>query len=417
MAGKQERQIYCNCQNPSYRKKMRKMSLRMRLMLTTGFIMAVICILNVSFMVWNAQMLIIRPIRNISEDEVIVEKTYEQWEQTEKTGITEEIPGNWEDAGKSETFEIEEDGDYAVIQFYLAAFVGMIVILLIGMVLIYCVSGISLKPVKDLQNSIVQIDESDLSKRVGDFSAVYELDALACSFNQMLDRIQKVFEQEKEFSASAAHELKTPLAVIRTNIDVLGLSESPESEEYEETFAIVRKQTERMAALVEDLLTIYMMDNYEIEEALHVDQLMKEIIDENRRIAEEKGIVITFQGVDSIIKANPAMLSHALSNLIQNAIKYNMENGVIDIRILRQNGICRITVSDTGIGISPEAAEHIFQPFYREDKSRARKNGGAGLGLSIVKKIVEQHSGTVRYCPNNPKGAVFIVEIPENRIS
>lgn len=116
--------------------------------------------------------------------------------------------------------------------------------------------------------------------------------------------------------------------------------------------------------------------------------------------------------IPCFIKANAVMLRHAFSNILQNAIKYNIENGSIDVYVNSKDNICKIVVADTGIGISEMAAAHIFEPFYREDKSRSRKIGGAGLGLSIVKNIVEEHGGTVFYRPNYPNGSIFTVELP-----
>lgn len=137
--------------------------------------------------------------------------------------------------------------------------------------------------------------------------------------------------------------------------------------------------------------------------------MIEEVVNEQKRFANDKGIQVTSEIIDCNIKGNYEMLKHAVSNLIQNAIKYNTENGKVHIETKNINNELTISVSDTGIGIFPDAQAHIFEPFYRENKQRTKKVGGAGLGLAIVKSIVEQHNGTIQYHPNEPKGSVFII--------
>lgn len=371
-----------------------KKSLQMRITLITGGTMIFICMLLAVFILFNTQVWMIHPISGNMEKNI----EDNSWES--------------DNDGLKEIVEIEAGDQYYITQFYSAAFLGICIILIIGVFLIYWVIGLSLKPLKNLQEEIACIDENDLSKRIRNFPAVYEIDLLASSFNQMMMRIQRAFEREKEFSAGAAHELKTPLAVINTNIDVLNLSDSPTEEEYAETFVIIKRQTDRMKQLVDDLFSMCTMDDYEINDTVSIEKLMTEIADEQKPFMEEKGIQTTIEATDCFVKANSVMLRHALSNLIQNAIRYNVENGSIQISIATQPEHCIITVADTGIGISPKAAEHIFEPFYREDKSRSRKSGGAGLGLSITKNIITQHNGTLIYQPNQPRGSMFVVALP-----
>lgn len=139
--------------------------------------------------------------------------------------------------------------------------------------------------------------------------------------------------------------------------------------------------------------------------------MIEEVVNEQKRFANDKGIQVTSESIDCNIKGNYEMLKHAVSNLIQNAIKYNTENGKVHIETKNINNEITISVSDTGIGFSPDTQAHIFEPFYRENKQRTKKVGGAGLGLAIVKSIVEQHNGTIQYRPNEPKGSVFIITL------
>lgn len=369
-----------------------RMSLRMRITLVTAITMTIICILLAVVIISNANIWIIEPLNS--------------------TESSMEVTDSYFDESASQTVLIE-DGRYYFTQFYIAAFICAGIVLMAGIVLIYFVIKFSLKPMKKFQNSISEID-SDISKRAEGFEAVTELDALAQSFNQMLDRIEAAFNREKDFSAGAAHELKTPLAVIGTNIDVLNLTESPTEDDYKETIEVVKKQTERMTRLVNDLFTMCALNEYETEESIYIDSLISESISEYTETAKQKNIGIEVSAQSCTLKGNTVMLKHAVSNLIQNAIRYNVENGIIKITGKVNDSNYEITVSDNGIGISPEAAEHIFEAFFREDKSRSRKNGGAGLGLSLARNIAEQHGGSICYYPNEPIGSVFIMSIPIN---
>lgn len=395
----------------------------MRITLITWLVMALICILITAFTLINSEVWVVEQIDSVTGSQII--DMYGQAEESGKTGYdTDEIISDpqtnsadfednyYPDENSEVLVQIDDNSPQNIVQFYTKPLIAVVVILIVGAFLIYFVVGISLKPLKLLKNHISSIDESDLSKRVEDFSDIKELDSISRSFNQMLERIETAFEREKEFSAAAAHELKTPLSVIRTNIDVLNLSQSPTKAEYSSTLSIVKSLSDKMAVFVDDLFALFAMGDYETEEVFSASKLIDEVVNEQERFANEKGIKVTYESIDCSIKGNYEMLKHAVSNLIQNAIKYNTENGEVRIDTKNTNNELTITVSDTGIGISPDAQAHIFEPFYRENKQRTKKVGGAGLGLAIVKSIVEQHNGTVKYHPNEQKGSVFIITLP-----
>lgn len=381
-----------------------KLSLRMRVTLISGLALITICLLLSGVILYNANNFIIGPTK--TEDGEILGKTGMDGDALGETDINDDI---LVPVSPDDRYEVYETN---VIYFYRYTLIGIAIALICGIVLIYVVTGIALKPLNKLKDEIASTDETDLSKRITDFSAGDELQSLANSFNGMLTRIQSAFERERSFSAGAAHELKTPLAVIKTNMDVLALSEHPTSDEYADTFEIVKNQTARMSKLIDDLFAMCAMNGYEIEDKVSPGELVSEIILDLQSEIQKKNIIVNTSVLSCTVKANSVMLRHAISNLIQNAIKYNVENGSINIGMKLDSGKCRISVSDTGIGISNEASSHIFEPFYREDKSRSRRIGGAGLGLSIVKSIIEQHDGTVCYHKNQPQGSVFTIELP-----
>lgn len=370
-------------------------SLRTRVTIIASLMMLVVC---------AAMFLII--LRNV--DVFIIGSTGINPDATQSTGEMLE-PGIKTDAA-SDLKELAVSVNTQL--FYERTLWTIIVFLLLGTILTYFVLTLSLRPLKQLQEKISRISEYDLSERIHAASGCTELDALSQSFDQLLDRLETAFVREKNFSAGAAHELKTPLTVIKTNLDVLALSEVPTQEEYEEVLSVVTKQTERMKKLVDDLFAMCSLNGYDISEKVDMEMLLHEIAAEQHLMMQEKNLQLEIQAEPCTVLANSVMLKHALSNIVQNAVKYNLDGGEVCVNETVEQGFCMIKVCDYGIGISPAAAEHIFEPFYREDQSRSRKIGGAGLGLSITKNIVEQHGGTVVYQPNQPKGACFIVRLP-----
>lgn len=380
-----------------------KLSLRMRVTLITAVTMTCICLILSYFILRNVDLWIVTAPSELNTELDMNQR--DEAPSREQEGIQNEIPSN---SFNREYLALNKT------QFYRTCILIIIAVLFPGTILVYFIIGFALKPVRILREDIAQIDVAEMSKRIDSTSNGVELNSLAKSFNQLLDRIEDVLEREKSFSAGAAHELKTPLAVIRTNLDVLNMSDEPSIDEYQDTIEIVHKQTDRMIKLVDDLFAMYALNGYEINETVYVDKLMNEIVNEQNAITKEKNINIQLQSKPCKVKANSIMLKHALSNIVQNAIKYNVYGGKIDILVDEENSNCIVNISDTGIGIEQSAAEHIFEAFYREDKSRSRKIGGAGLGLSIVKNIIDQHGGTVVYQPNYPKGSTFIVSVPSS---
>ncbi|MDA3731021.1 HAMP domain-containing sensor histidine kinase [Niameybacter massiliensis] len=379
-----------------------KLSLRMRVTLITAVTMTCICLILSYFILSNVNLWIVTSDPSQMKNEVDINQKNDA-STTEERGIQNEIPPH---STSREYLALSKT------KFFRTCLLMIIAVLIPGIILVYFIMGFALKPVEQLRKDIAEIDGADMSKRIDSTSNGVELDSLARSFNQLLDRIESVLEREKSFSAGASHELKTPLAVIRTNLDVLDMYEEPTIEDLHDTIKIVEKQTDRMIRLVDDLFAMYALNGYEMIDKIYVDKLIHEIVNEQKINILEKNISLHIQNKPCKVIGNSVMFKHALSNIFQNAIKYNVENGKINIIVEDKNNYCVINISDSGIGIAPSAAEHIFEAFYREDKSRSRKIGGAGLGLSIVKNIIEQHGGNVAYQPNDPKGSTFIISIP-----
>lgn len=364
----------------------KRMALRIRITVLMGLMFLVMSLLLSFLLLFNTQHSIITPFSQTAEVQLdeqgnpVIARFYSSENQMIVTAI-------------NQYYEIS-----------MWAIAGCCVI---GIIAVYVTTGISLRPVKRLKDEITSIDGKDLSVRIHMEHTGDELTELAQAFNQMLERVERAFERERSFSSGAAHELKTPLAVIQSNLDVLKLSENPTVEEYSDVINIVGRQTARMARLIQDLFTMCSLHGYALDDKIDVEQLVREVLDEKHADVVSKNLCVQFDTIPVRITGNEVMLKHAVSNLIDNAIKYNLKNGSIHVSISSQSENCVIEIADTGIGIGAEAQLHMYEPFYREDKSRSRKVGGAGLGLSIVKNIVEQHKGEVQFRSNTPSGAVF----------
>lgn len=382
-------------------KKVGNMSLRMRVTLFAAMTMIIACTILSYFILKNVNLWIV---------------TYEPATPPTGSDIIQTDPYTTSPDGTDEAYQSASIGrEYVALnrsKFLRTCMAIVLCTLFPGILIIYFIMGFALKPVYQLNKNIAEISANDLGKRIDSTSNGVELNSLACSFNQLLARIEVVLEQEKAFAAGASHELKTPLAVVKTNLDVLYMSNDPSKEELAETMQVVENQTNRMIKLVDDLFAMYELREYDLSEVIFVDKVIDEVVSEQTGNLEQKQLRIRVSTQKCRIQGNREMFKHAIFNLLQNAIKFNTVNGQVEIDVKTTENDCVIRVLDTGIGISPEAADHIFEAFYREDKSRSRKIGGAGLGLSIVKTIVEQHGGTVQYQPNDPKGSIFIISVP-----
>lgn len=369
-------------------------SLRMRLTLITSLLLTTICIAVTIFSIYNVTASIV----------TVDEYAKHQWRNLDL-----EMP-MYKSALDGSEFSKDLNTYFVDISTYSDTSLWfMVAAIVIGSVLMYFISGIILRPLRRLSDTIASTDKDVLSARITEYNSDDELNMLADSFNQMLERLEAVFLREQRFSAAAAHEMKTPLTVIKTNLDVLLLDENPSKEDYMESITVVQMQTERMTKLIQELLVISTAENCEKNDNVELELLIKEIFNELSFQAIEKHINLYIQTEPYKIKANRIMLKHAISNIAENAIKYNDVNGGVNCILKGEQHGCKISIIDTGIGIKDEDVLHIFEPFYRGEKSRNRKTGGCGLGLSISKEIITHHGGTITYRANSRGGSIFTI--------
>lgn len=299
-------------------------------------------------------------------------------------------------------------------KFSRSAMFYMISLALIGTVAIYFTIGYALRPLNKLSKKMREIDEKDLADHVENSTSSVELYQLTVSFNRMLDKLNRAFEAQRNFSSAAAHELKTPLACIATNIDVLELDDNPNLEDYKETIEVAKRNTSRLMELVDDLLEMRGNDqNAQEDETISLSEIFDEIVEELADDVAEKDIDVNIECNHDEIFGNRPLLYRAFYNLVENAVKYNQVGGRIDISSHMTLGDkVIVSVEDTGVGIPQNELKHIFEPFYRVDKSRSRSIGGSGVGLSIVENVIERHNGTVLVRSNEGAGTCFEVVLP-----
>lgn len=284
------------------------------------------------------------------------------------------------------------------------------ILILFGVGAAYIILGKALSPLQRLSRMMGKIDEKNLSVRVENNASSRELVQLTGAYNKMMERLDKAFEAQKNFAAAAAHELKTPLACMQAELEVLQMDEHPSEQDYRKTIDVVNRNTSRLISLVEELLAVNMNSRREKYQWIQMEPLMEEICRELAPQIQQKKLNVQSDCQGSVY-GDSAFLYRAFYNLIENAVKYNHIGGRIKLISRERANQCRIIIADTGIGIPEEEIAHIFEPFYRVDKSRSREIGGSGLGLAIVKDIIENHHGKISV--RQKQGSIFEIVLPK----
>ena len=316
--------------------------------------------------------------------------------------------------------------------FLLRSVIATTIIILLSSVCTYFLTKKTLTPLQKLTSEVSQIQAQNLSTQLAVPNSKDEIAQLTRSFNEMLTRLDNAFSTQKQFSANAAHELRTPLAVLQTNLEVFEKKQEPEIVEYRQLFTMIKEQTARLSQLVGTLLDMTNLKSVPRTDHVSLEELVDEVFCDLDPVAEKAGISIHFDDSSSQdwhtdvhtpdasvlnnnirnITGSYVLLYRAVYNLVENAIKYNRPNGSVTVSVKEKNGQAMILVKDTGIGISPENQKKIFDPFFRVDKSRSRAMGGAGLGLALVDSIAQEHGGSVKVLESNEKGSIIALMLP-----
>lgn len=281
------------------------------------------------------------------------------------------------------------------------------VIAIIGSTLTYFVVGFSLKPLKQLEKKIEDIEANDLHEPIMLNSRNCEIAHLADSFNKMLKRLDKTFSAQKQFAANAAHELRTPIAIVKTNIEVFQKQPDPTITDYEEVLERIENQTDRLSDVIATLLQMTETQTASKTDHISLADISEEVICDLTQLAIDRHVKLIQLPGDASIMGNDILIYRAIFNLVENAIKYNQANGTVSIQIIAEKEFAKILISDSGIGIESAKQEQVFDPFFRVDSSRNRAVGGAGLGLALVREIAKRHGGDVRILQSTSQGTQF----------
>lgn len=379
---------------------MKKLSLRMRLTLLSALVMASVAVILTSMFLFGADRIFVRDLEQkmtFQPQDIIITSVKKEGVSNENMDLQEV------------TVSLKKAGT----QFNLWGMAALFLVLILGTGATWLMAGHVLKPLKELSSAIEEISGNDLSNRVEIQGRQDEIGRLARSFNHMMDKVSASFERQKRFSASAAHELKTPLATILVNLEVLELDGKTSPDRMEKVLTIVKANTERMIRLVEDLMRLTSDKDHEMEEEVELSEVFAITLYELSPLIRKKDLTVSIENTPDIsLTGSRVMLYRVMSNLLENAAKYNREHGSISIVTGRDDNGVTVKIEDTGIGIPEEALPHIFEPFYRVDQSRSRAVGGAGLGLPLVKDIVEKHGGEVTVKSAAGEGTTFILRFP-----
>ena len=276
----------------------------------------------------------------------------------------------------------------------------------------YFVSGQALKPLRKLSQQAEKIDQDSISDIRLNEDTVKEFRQLSVSVNLMLDRLSESFATQRQFSGNAAHELRTPLAIMQTKLELFAAEHNNLEGDTTELVRSQAEQLDRLSKLVHTLLEMSNLSSAPRSERIELAPLVEEIITDLTPLASQNDITMEQYCDNVVITGSDALIYRLVFNLIENAVKYNRRGGSVSVSVHKENTVVVVRVSDTGCGIPEEYRESIFQPFFRVDKSRSRQMGGVGLGLALVHEIAVLHGGSVRAEPGNKVGTVFIVTLP-----
>ena len=282
---------------------------------------------------------------------------------------------------------------------------------LLGGVITYFISGRALKPLRDFSDKIEKVQAQNLSDSRIDENDVKELNQLSISYNKMLKRLSDAFEVQRQFTANAAHELRTPLAVMQVQLDSYKTAEHSDNDKSAaETIKMITEQNERLSKMVKTLLDMSELQTIARNDEIAVDALIEEVIADLEPLAAKKHVGLIQESEAVTMMGSDILIYRLVYNLVENAIKYNKQGGQVTVSCNEQDKHIHIIVADTGSGIPKEMRDRIFEPFFRVDKSRSRELGGVGLGLALVNEIVRVHDGRISVRDNSSGGTTFEVE-------
>ena len=375
---------------------LRGKTLRMRITLLTMLVLALVTFSSTLVSILIARQQFVVPVESLGVDMNYIEII----PRTTDVDIAAMTPFTYGIA------EVRNPAQASHANFQIYSIIATIALTLIGTTIAYIISGQTLKPIKLLVKKVEAIDENNLTTRVSLPESNDEISSLTRSFNSMLEKLNHGFDAQRLFAQNAAHELKTPLASMRANIEVLQIDEKPTTEEYAEVIKIVKGNIEQLIGIVEGLLHLNNVASEVEWQSFESRDVFERVVDELHPEIQQKRINVEILG-ECRIRGDKSLLSRAFSNLIHNAVRYNNENGSVKIS-LSESGII---IEDSGVGIPSEHLPRVFEPFYCVDRSRSKKLGGHGLGMSIAKSIFDRHRIEIRILSEQRVGTKIFLNI------
>ena len=284
------------------------------------------------------------------------------------------------------------------------------VLALLGGVATYFISGHALRPIRELSDKIEKVQAQNLADSRIEENQVKELNQLSVSYNRMLERLSDAFEIQRQFTANAAHELRTPLALMQVQLDLYHSNSHPDNDaDTVQMIKMVTEQNDRLNKMVKTLLDMSELQTGGRDDEIILDALVDEVLEDLEPLAEGKNIRLIGKCKDITMVGSDILIYRLVYNLVENAIKYNHSGGQVTVTADRKEKHVYLSVEDTGTGIPEELKERVFEPFFRVDKSRSRELGGVGLGLALVREIVRVHDGSITVKSNPSGGTIFEV--------
>lgn len=290
-----------------------------------------------------------------------------------------------------------------------------VLLALLGGVVTYFISGHALRPIREFSDKIEEVQAQNLSDSRIEENNVKELNQLGISYNKMLERLSDAFEIQRQFTANAAHELRTPLALMQVQLDLYNSATHPGNDaDTLQTIKMVTEQNDKLNRMVKTLLDMSELQSVGRDDKIILDAIVEEVLADLEPLAQEKNIKLIGKCEDATMIGSDILIYRLVYNLVENAIKYNHPLGQVTVTAYQRNKRVYLSVEDTGSGIPKELRERVFEPFFRVDKSRSRELGGVGLGLALVREIVRVHDGSICIKSGKTGGTIFEVTFAQH---
>lgn len=383
---------------------MKRMSLQWRLTCITTLCIAIICGCLTMFVYKNG-------VHYIDSLQDAVES---QWD--EKGNKSDEIyisipDDKWDEFADEFSFQVYNNkADYKR-----NSLIITVLLALLGGVVTYFISGHALRPIREFSDKIEEVQAQNLSDSRIEENNVKELNQLGISYNKMLERLSEAFEIQRQFTANAAHELRTPLALMQVQLDLYNSASHPGNDaDTLQTIKMVTEQNDKLNRMVKTLLDMSELQTAGRDDKIILDAIVEEVLADLEPLAVEKNIKLIGKCEDATMIGSDILIYRLVYNLVENAIKYNHPLGQVTVTAYQRNKHVYLSVEDTGSGIPKELRERVFEPFFRVDKSRSRELGGVGLGLAFVREIVRVHDGSICIKSGKTGGTIFEVTFAQH---